>query len=111
MDRINVGKDTGMKERDCRTKASEATWYDLLLTVIWPVNRTEKKVTVVCAIVRVIVIKACVGVCVCAGHVLLNVQVSLRVVRLVLIRAEGFTASNTLSWRGTSDILFTSLPL
>ena len=53
----------------------------------------------------------CVRVCACAGHVLLNVRVSLRVVSLVLIKAEGFTASNTLSWRGTSDILFTSLPL
>lgn len=75
----------------------------------------KKKITVVCTIVQVIVIKACVcacvRVCVREGHVLLNVRVSLRVVSLVLIRAEGFTASNTLSWRGTSDILFTSLPL
>ena len=103
-----------MKERDCRTKASEATWYDQLLTVIWPVSRAEKKdhcCLYYCSSYCYQSLCLCVRVCVREGHVLLNVRVSLRVVSLVLIRAEGFTASNTLSWRGTSDILFTSLPL
>lgn len=73
---------------------------------MWPMNRTTK-VTVVA---QIIAIKACVCV---KGDVLVNVPLPLCVcaVSLLLISAEGLKASNTLSWLGTSDILFTSLPL
>ena len=72
-----------IKERDYSTTTSLATWYDVLLTVIWPANGATK-VTVIAVIVQVIVIKAqaplCVCVCVYAGLcVSINALVSLRV--------------------------------
>lgn len=81
------------------------------MTVIWPVNQIIK-VTVVGVIVQVIA-KALVCVRMCAeGCVVVEcTSFSVCAVSLVLISAEGFKAGNTLSWLGTSDILFTSLPL
>lgn len=98
-----------IKARDYSKTASPASCYDLLLTVFWPVNRTTK-VTVAAVTVQTIVFKACV----CAWERLCVAgctTFSVCSVSLVLISAEGFKASNTLSWLGTSDILFTSLPL
>lgn len=61
MKRIN--KYIQCDERTGLCIASLATWYDLLPTVIWPMNRTTKA-TVVAVIVQIIVIKDCACVCV-----------------------------------------------
>lgn len=101
-----------IKEQDYST-VSLAAWFDLLPSVIWPMSRTTE-VTVVGVIVQTTIIEACVRVCesVCVrGDVLANVPLSLCAVSLLLISVEGLKASNTLSWLGTSDILFTRLPL
>lgn len=102
-----------IKERDCSSTASLITWCNLLLTVKWTVNQGTT-VNAVSVIVQLTVIRTqlCVYLFVCAkGRELLDVPVSVRAVSLVLISAKGFKASNTSSWLGTSDILFTSLLL
>lgn len=96
--------------KEISSAASLITWPNLLLTVKWPVNQTTE-VIAVSVIVQVTVIRTweCVYLFACVKRCeLLDVLVSVWADSL-LISAEGFKASNTSSWLGTSDILFTSL--